>query len=122
MVEGISFEGRPGREKLWGLPRPGELGNEGGLVSKSTGVWGALVFGRDMVSSLSDVSILRIIGREEEEEYAAAAAATLGIGIVMLLLELEAGIRGEKLPGALCWERDCCIIIMLREHSYQIET
>jgi hypothetical protein len=55
-----------------------------------------------MVSSLEDVSILRIMGREGTEAAAAAAAFEAVL--------LETGIRGEKLPGALGWGRGCCIV------------
>ncbi len=115
-VPAKSLAVRLGREKFWGLPRPGELG-KGGLA-RPTGVWGALVLGREMVSSVDEVSILRIMGRE-----GAAAAAALEVLEVLEVLEeleelvtweealaMEPGTRGEKLPGALCWGRDCCIV------------
>lgn len=72
-VLGVSFADRPGREKFWGLARPGELGKVG--LARLTGVWGVLVLGSAMLSSVEDVSIRRIMGREDGAAVAAWAAA-----------------------------------------------
>jgi len=77
-VAGGSLGGRPGREKFWGLPRPGELGKVG--LVKVTGVCGPRDLGTVMVSSFGEVSILRIMGRAGATAAAAVAAALGALG------------------------------------------
>ena len=108
-----SLADRLGREKFWGLPRPGELGKNG--LVRVTGVCGVLVLGRVTTSSVEEVSIFRIMGRVGMLAAALAAAAALeeparsevDDGLPLM----EPGTRGEKLPGARCCGRDGCIVL-----------
>lgn len=94
-----------GREKLCGL-----LANDGGLTGL-TGLCGPLVLDREIVSSLDADSTLRIWGRYGRVEEEAAAAAAVEAEEDMEVETLPG--RGEKLPGALCWGRNGCIVLTL---------
>jgi 6-phosphofructokinase len=80
-----------------------------------------------MVSSVEEVSILRIMGRDGAVTLAAALAAAAALTLALtptltltlkvltlalssLKLEAPPGTRGEKLPGALAWDRDGCMV------------